>query len=84
MKLNSRIAYIYSVFRCNITDVVVVTRNSICKQHHRLKETIDGIPTETYERSCEGDVCNATSRLQITPIMMAVLMLMTVVMSQTI
>ena len=57
-----------SSFRCNITDVVVAIRNctqiydnSICKQHHRLKETIDGIPTETYECSCEGDVCNATS-----------------------
>ena len=33
------------------------------------------------ECSCEGDACNATSRLQITPIMMAVLMLMTVIMA---
>ena len=74
-----------------LLDFIVVTRNctqiydnSICKQHHRLKETIDGIPTETYECSCEGDWCNATSRLQITPIMMAVLMLMTVVMARRI
>ena len=48
-------------------------------------ETIDGIPTETYyECSCEGEWCNATSRPQITPIMMAVLMFMTVVMAMKI